>query len=44
MAVKPALDHHLGGHSSISITETRSTFRFTFKVMPGIDHPYAAGE
>jgi len=44
LAVKPALDHHLGGRSSVSVTETRSAFQFTFKVMPGIDHPYAAGE
>ena len=42
--VLPASDHHLHGTSSIDIKETTPNFRFAFKIMPGIDHPYAAGE
>ena len=42
--VLPAYDHHLGGTSEIAIKETGPIFHFSFKIMPGIDHPYAAGE
>lgn len=42
--VLPAFDHHLGGTSEIAIKETSPVFHFSFKIMPGIDHPYAAGE
>lgn len=37
-------DRHLGGKSAISIMQTSPTLRFSFRIKPGVDHPYAAGE